>query len=126
MAPTAITPVIAVPTVAPSDASLVGSVFCPDGGNAIELFGHATAGAGRLYLLRHLTGTTEWYLIDNDAADVKSIQVDAGAPAAAPGHFSGIWLASDLRGSARAFYVALLSGGPPPTLDRLFAAGRRL
>ena len=129
MVPTSIVPVIAVPVVAPTDASLNGKVFSPDGGNAIEIFGVCTAGTGRLYLLRNLgpDTSTEWYLVDDDAQDLKSIHVDSTAPTAIPGYFSGIWLTGDLYRGGTARYVVLVStGGGQPTLSHLYAAARAI
>ena len=121
----AITPVSIVPSVPPTDPSLAGKVFHIDGGNAVEISGKVTAGAGSLYLLRSGNGS-EWYPVDLDANDKGSLPVDATKPAGAvAGLFAGTWLTGDCRdGGGLAYYVVLQVG--TATFGTMYAAQRRI
>lgn len=132
LGPIAITVVIAVPAVLPSDASLAGKVFDAEGGNAIEIYGHCFANSGKLTLYRNHstadgTPTIEWYPVNNDKADAGALLVDTTLPAEAPGFFSKVYSTGDLlAGSCGASYVVLYSSaGGPADFDFLYAAGRR-
>lgn len=130
MGPTPITPVTTVPNVTPDDATLVGAVFAPDGGNSVEIYGHCDANSGALTLYRNHSDadgntTTEWYPVSNDKNNAGALLVDSALPAEAPGFFSKVWSTGDMRkGSTGAFYVVLYSGNAAD-FDLLYAAGRR-
>lgn len=132
MGPTPIVPVTAVPTVKPDHATLVGKVFNPDGGNAVEIYGHCNANSGALTLYRNHSDangdtTTEWYPVENNKNNAGALLVDSATPTEAPGMFSKIWSTGDLKhgGSTRAWYVVLYSAAAVD-LDKLYAAGRRM
>lgn len=98
-------------------------------GNAVELAGLCTAGAGHVYLMywdddADETGAPHaaWYPVDNDAQDLKALQVDATKPAAGPtGLFSDTWMTGD---TAQRWFCVLVTGGA--TISPLRAFSRRL
>lgn len=120
MPPTSITALTSVPNVLPEDPTLSGKAFRGDGGNAIEIFGSCSAGSGKLYLFRH-NGSGEWYPVDIDSSDSRALPVDSTKPTGIAGLFSGTWMTGD---RAVAWYCVVAIGGP--TLNKLFAATRRL
>jgi len=105
------------------DASLVGYVFSPGGGNALQVFGKASA-AGSVTLMRNLgTGSTEWYPVDLDASGTKEIPVDNTKPAGVlAGYFGGTYLSGDLNRAPTACYVVVALGGA--TFSKLYVAER--
>lgn len=109
-------------TLATADA-LAGRVFCPGGGNALSIFGKATA-AGSLVLMRNLgTGSTEWYPVDLDSRGNKELAVDNTKPVGVlAGQFAGTWLTGDLKRSSTACYVVVALGGA--TFSKLYVAER--
>lgn len=111
-------------TLATADA-LSGYVFSPGGGNALAVFGKATA-AGSLVLMRNLgTGSTEWYPVDLDSSGTKELPVDNTKPTGVlAGQFSGSWLTGDLKRSSTACYVVVALGGA--TFSKLYVAERGL
>lgn len=121
-----ITPHATVPTVVPSDPSLSGKVFYADAGNAIDIMGHASAGSGKLYLFRNQGSIpTRWSMVDNDAQDNKSAQVDSTKPAGAvAGYFGRTWLTGDCRDGGTAAYVVVHVG--TTTFDYVEVQTRRL
>jgi hypothetical protein len=90
--------------------------------------GKVSAGTGNLYLFRNREpGSTEWYPLDVDAQDLKSIQLDSTKPAGVTaGYFSGTWLTGDRKECGGASYVLVYTGTPTFTNGVALVAQRRL
>ncbi len=114
MLPLDITAQTTYPTLAPDDGAFVGGAagsFTAKAGNAVEVWGTCTVGAGVLYLL--FWDGAAWFPLGSGKT------IDA---AAAPGgRFQDAWWVGDTGGRKCCVYI---SGGP--TVTPLRIAGARL
>lgn len=105
----AVTPVTSLPTAAPTDSSLQGKTAALVGGSSVQIWAHASAGAGKLRLCRWDSTISKWvpWGVDSTLTNAASIDSAANDGWAHARYEAGTFTTGD--------WLVLVTGGP--TLD---------